>query len=87
MLSQLGRRNPRFFSGRTSRRNPLADVDLILWGVPLAMVAIAVVYLPFFSWHVLFSPNAFARFSWPMSMAFLIFANAYHVRAKTDQAR
>ena len=41
MLSQLGRRNPRFFSGRSSRRNPLADVDLILWGVPLAMVAIA----------------------------------------------
>ena len=41
MLSQLGRRNPRFFSGRSSRRSPLADVDLILWGVPLAMVAIA----------------------------------------------
>ena len=41
MLSQLGRRNPRFFSGRRSRRSPLADLDLILWGVPLAMVAIA----------------------------------------------
>ena len=41
MLSQLGRRNPRFFSGRSSQRSPLADVDLILWGVPLAMVAIA----------------------------------------------
>ena len=41
MLSQLGRRNPRFFSGRSSERSPLADVDLILWGVPLAMVAIA----------------------------------------------
>ena len=41
MLSQLGRRNPRFFSGRSSRRSPLADVDMILWGVPLALVAIA----------------------------------------------
>jgi len=59
--------------------------QLLIHGT-LAMVAIAVVYLPFFSWHVLFSPNSFARFSWPMSMAFLIFANAYHVRAKTEQA-
>ena len=46
MLSQLGRRNPRFFSGRSSRRNPLADVDLILWGVPLARVPIAGILIP-----------------------------------------
>jgi len=43
----------------------------------MGMIAIAVVYVPYFCWHVLFSPNAFARFSWPMSMAFLIFANAF----------
>jgi hypothetical protein len=53
----------------------------------LPMIAIAVVYLPYFSWHVLFSPNAFARFSWPMSMAFLIFANDYFTRATTDRSR
>ena len=41
MLSRLGRRNTRFFGGRSGRRSPLADVDLILWGVPLAMVALA----------------------------------------------
>jgi hypothetical protein len=53
----------------------------------IAMIAIAVVYLPYFSWHVLFSPNAFARFSWPMSMAFLIFANSYFLRSTSDQSR
>lgn len=53
----------------------------------LPMIAIAVVYLPYFSWHVMFSPNAFARFSWPMSMAFLIFANDYFTRATTDRSR
>lgn len=53
----------------------------------LAMVAIAVVYLPYFSWHVLFSPNAFARFSWPMSMAFLIFSNHFFLRSKVNESR
>ncbi len=41
MLSQLGRSNKRVFSGRASRRSPFANLDLVLWGVPLAMVAVA----------------------------------------------
>lgn len=51
------------------------------------MTAIAVVYVPYFCWHVLFSPNAFARFSWPMSMAFLIFATAFFHRSANDTKR
>jgi rod shape determining protein RodA len=41
MLSQLGGSNKRVFSGRASRRSPFANLDLVLWGVPLAMVAVA----------------------------------------------
>jgi hypothetical protein len=53
----------------------------------IGMTAIAVVYVPYFCWHVLFSPNAFARFSWPMSMAFLIFAVASFPRSANDTKR
>jgi hypothetical protein len=53
----------------------------------MGMIAIAVVYVPYFCWHVLFSPNAFARFSWPMSMAFLIFANAFFMRPNAAPKR
>ena len=53
----------------------------------IGMTAIAVVYVPYFCWHVLFSPNAFARFSWPMSMAFLIFAVAFFRRSANDTKR
>jgi hypothetical protein len=53
----------------------------------ISMTAIAVVYVPYFCWHVLFSPNAFARFSWPMSMAFLIFAVAFFHRSANDTKR
>ena len=53
----------------------------------IGMTAIAVVYVPYFCWHVLFSPNAFARFSWPMSMAFLIFAVSFFRRSATDTKR
>ncbi|MCY3005767.1 MAG: hypothetical protein NTV29_07305 [Planctomycetota bacterium] len=53
----------------------------------MGIIAIAVVYVPYFCWHVLFSPNAFARFSWPMSMAFLIFANAFFMRPNAAPKR
>lgn len=51
------------------------------------MTAIAVVYVPYFCWHVLFSPNAFARFSWPMSMAYIIFSVAFFHRSANDTKR
>lgn len=51
------------------------------------MTAIAVVYVPYFCWHVLFSPNAFARFSWPMSMAYIIFSVAFFHRSSNDTKR
>jgi len=41
MLGQWGRRKNRFFSGQGREKSPLAEVDLILWGIPLAMVALA----------------------------------------------
>ena len=41
MLGQWGRRKNRFFSGHSRKKSPLADIDLILWGIPLAMVALA----------------------------------------------
>lgn len=41
MLGQWGRRKNRFFRGRGRKKSPLADVDLILWGIPWAMVALA----------------------------------------------
>ena len=41
MLSQSGRRNKRVFGAGGGRRSPLARVDLVLWGVPLAMAALA----------------------------------------------
>ncbi|MCP9882839.1 rod shape-determining protein RodA [Cyanobium sp. Alchichica 3B3-8F6] len=41
MLGQWGRRKNRFFAGRGRKKSPLTDVDLILWGIPLAMVALA----------------------------------------------
>ena len=41
MLSQLGRRRKRNFHARARRRGPLDGVDLVLWGVPLAMAALA----------------------------------------------
>jgi rod shape determining protein RodA len=41
MLGQWGRRKNRFFGGRGRKKSPLTDVDLILWGIPLAMVALA----------------------------------------------
>jgi hypothetical protein len=54
----------------------LVLTDRILRFGSVAMVSIAVVYLPFFSWHVMFSPHSFARFVWPSAMAFLAFASA-----------
>jgi hypothetical protein len=56
----------------------------LLLGASLAMIALVVVYLPYFSWHVMFSPNSFARFSWPLHMAFLIFADAYWTQRRVD---
>ena len=41
MLSLSGRRNKRVFGAGGGRRSPLARVDLVLWGVPLAMAALA----------------------------------------------
>lgn len=41
MLTLPGRRRSMFAGGGRSRRSPLADVDWILWGVPLAMVAVS----------------------------------------------
>ena len=41
MLGQWGQRKNRFFRGRGRKKSPLADVDLILWGIPWAMVALA----------------------------------------------
>ena len=41
MLSQSGRRNKRVFGAGSGRRSPLARVDLVLWGVPLALAALA----------------------------------------------
>ena len=41
MLSQSGRHNKRVFGAGGGRRSPLARVDLVLWGVPLAMAALA----------------------------------------------
>ncbi len=41
MLSQSGLRNKRVFGAGRGRRSPLARVDLVLWGVPLAMAALA----------------------------------------------
>ncbi len=41
MLGQGRRGDSRFFSGRSGRRRILADVDLLLWGIPLAMVGLA----------------------------------------------
>ncbi len=41
MLSLLARRNRMFAGPGTSKRNPLANVDLILWGIPLTMVFFA----------------------------------------------
>ena len=41
MLSQSGQRNKRVFGAGGGRRSPLARVDLVLWGVPLAMAALA----------------------------------------------
>lgn len=60
--------------------------QLLLTG-SIGMTAIAVVYVPYFCWHVLFSPNAFARFSWPMSMAFIIFSVAFFHRSMNDTKR
>jgi hypothetical protein len=54
----------------------LALTDRVLRYGSVAMVAIAVVYLPFFGWHVMFSPHSFARFVWPSAMAYLAFASA-----------
>jgi hypothetical protein len=59
----------------------------LLLGSSLAMIALVVVYLPYFSWHVMFSPNSFARFSWPLHMAFLIFAEAYWTQRRVDADR
>jgi rod shape determining protein RodA len=41
MLSLLARRNRMFAGPDKSKRNPLAGVDLALWGIPLAMVFFA----------------------------------------------
>jgi len=41
MLGQWGRGDSRFFRGRNARSRILADVDLLLWGIPLAMVGLA----------------------------------------------
>ena len=54
----------------------LVLTDRILRFGSVAMVSIAVVYLPFFCWHVMFSPHSFARFVWPSAMAFLAFASS-----------
>lgn len=51
-----------------------ATNQLLMFG-SVAAISIAVVYLPYFCWHVLFSPHAFGRFVWPASMAFLMFAS------------
>jgi hypothetical protein len=59
----------------------------LLLGAPLSMIALVVVYLPYFSWHVMFSPNSFARFSWPLHMAFLVFAEAYWTQRRADSNR
>ncbi|MCP9911899.1 rod shape-determining protein RodA [Cyanobium sp. BA20m-14] len=41
MLSQSGRRNKRVFGAGGGRSSPLARLDLVLWGVPLALAALA----------------------------------------------
>ena len=41
MLSLLARRNRMFAGPDNNKRNPLAGVDLVLWGIPLAMVFFA----------------------------------------------
>ena len=41
MLSLLARRNRMFAGPDKHKRNPLAGVDLVLWGIPLAMVFFA----------------------------------------------
>lgn len=62
----------------------LVLTDRILRYGSVAMVSIAVVYLPFFGWHVLFSPHSFARFVWPSAMAFLVFASMERRRGIWD---
>ena len=41
MLSLLARRNRMFAGPDKGKRNPLAGVDLVLWGIPLALVFVA----------------------------------------------
>ena len=41
MLSLLARRNRMFAGPDKGRRGPLAGTDLVLWGIPLAMVFVA----------------------------------------------
>ena len=41
MLSLLARRNRMFAGPDNHKRNPLAGVDLVLWGIPLAMIFFA----------------------------------------------
>ncbi|MGL6132944.1 MAG: rod shape-determining protein RodA, partial [Prochlorococcaceae cyanobacterium] len=41
MLSLDGRNRSLFARRERSRRRPLAGVDLLLWGIPLAMIALA----------------------------------------------
>ncbi|WP_185464156.1 MULTISPECIES: rod shape-determining protein RodA [unclassified Synechococcus] len=40
-MAWLGTRRSMFSTARPSRRRPLEGVDLVLWGIPLAMVAVA----------------------------------------------
>ena len=40
-MALLGSQRSMFSAARPARRRPLEGVDLVLWGIPLAMVVVA----------------------------------------------